>query len=44
MMRPAKILTWIADVALGISDLEYLGILHTDLAFRNTIMKVFVTG
>lgn len=44
MKGPAIVLTWIADIALGISELESLGILHADLAFRNTIMKVFSSG
>jgi tRNA A-37 threonylcarbamoyl transferase component Bud32 len=28
---------WIIDIAIGIAELEELGIYHADLAFRNTI-------
>jgi hypothetical protein len=30
-------LRWISDIALGIAELESLGIYHADLALRNTI-------
>ena len=36
-MGPIHVLRWITDIALGICELEKLGIYHADLYFRNTI-------
>jgi tRNA A-37 threonylcarbamoyl transferase component Bud32 len=31
------VMKWITNIAIGIAELEELGIYHADLAFRNTI-------
>ena len=36
-MGPIHIYKWIIHIALGINELEDLGIYHADLFFRNTI-------
>jgi hypothetical protein len=36
MLGPAHVFGWIRDVALGVEELEELGIYHADLWFRNT--------
>jgi hypothetical protein len=37
MLGPAHVFGWIRDIALGVEELENLGIYHADLWFRNTI-------
>jgi hypothetical protein len=36
MLGPAYVFGWIRDVALGVEELEGMGIYHADLWFRNT--------
>jgi hypothetical protein len=40
MLGPAHVFGWIRDIALGVEELERLGIYHADLWFRNTIRIV----
>jgi hypothetical protein len=40
MLGPAHIFGWMKDIALGVEELENLGIYHADLWFRNTIRIV----
>jgi RIO-like serine/threonine protein kinase len=40
MLGPAHVFGWIRDIALGVEELESLGIYHADLKFRNTIRIV----
>jgi hypothetical protein len=37
MLGPAHVFGWIIDIALGVEELENLGIYHADLGIRNTI-------
>jgi hypothetical protein len=40
MLGPANVFGWIRDIALGVEELERLGIYHADLGIRNTIRIV----
>jgi RIO-like serine/threonine protein kinase len=40
MLGPAHVFGWIRNIALGVEELESLGIYHADLNFRNTIRIV----
>jgi hypothetical protein len=40
MLGPSHVFGWIRDIALGVEELESLGIYHADLWFRNTIRIV----
>jgi hypothetical protein len=40
MLGPSHVFGWIKDIALGLLELESLGIYHADLWFRNTIKIV----
>jgi predicted Ser/Thr protein kinase len=37
MLGPAHVFGWIRDIALGVEELESLGIYHADLWISNTI-------
>jgi predicted Ser/Thr protein kinase len=40
MLGPTQVFEWIRDIALGVQELESLGIYHADLKISNTIRIV----
>jgi hypothetical protein len=40
MLGPAHVFGWIRDIALGVEELEGLGVYHADLKISNTIRIV----